>query len=80
MEGLICVNWRYSSPAHNDLVYPETDGELMEKLLDDGGYENIVLLENQEDFAAVVKELVSKHKRPLKRFHFHYSGRNFLIA
>ena len=52
----------------------------MEKLLDDGGYENIVLLENQEDFATVVKELVRKHKRPLKRFHFHYSGRNVLIT
>ena len=74
MEGLICVNWRYSSTDHNDLVYPERDGELMKKLLDDGGYENIVLVQNEGDIATVVKEFVRNHKKPLERFHFHYSG------
>ena len=74
MEALIAVNWKYSSPDHSDLVYPETDGELMEKLLSDGGYENIVLVQNKEDIAEVVKEYARHHKKQLDRFHFHYSG------
>ena len=74
MEGLIIVNWKYSSNDYNDLVYPEKDGELMEKLLNEGGYNNIVLIENEEDIKQVVKDFIEKQKTPLERFHFHYSG------
>ena len=48
----------------------------MEKLLEEGQYENIVHLQNQEDIEHVVKSLVDKQKAPLDRFHFHYSGLN----
>jgi hypothetical protein len=74
MEGLVVVNWEYSSNDHNDLVYPEKDGELMEKLLKEGGYINTVLIENEEDIEKVVKDFIEKQQTPLERFHFHYSG------
>ena len=74
MEALISVNWKYSSTDHNDLVYPEKDGEVMEKLLKDGGYEKTVVVENQEDIRKVVQDFVRTHDRPQERFHFHYSG------
>ena len=75
MEGLIVVNWKYTSNDYNDLVYPEKDGELMEKLLKEGGYNNIVLIENEEDIKQVVKDFIAKQETPLERFHFHYSGK-----
>ena len=46
----------------------------MEKLLEEGQYENIDHLQNQEDIERVVKSLVEKQKAQLDRFHFHYSG------
>ena len=74
MEALIVVNWKYSSNDHNDLVYPEKDGELMEELLKEGGYDNSAVIENEEDIAKVVKDFVGKQVKPMERFHFHYSG------
>ena len=74
MEALIVVNWKYSSNDHADLVYPEKDGELMETLLKEGGYQNTVLVQNEEDIKRVVKHFVEKQENPLERFHFHYSG------
>ena len=75
MEGLIFVNWKYSSNDYNDLVYPEKDGELMEKLLKEGGT-NTVLVENEEDIQKVVKDFIAKQETPLERFHFHFSGKD----
>ena len=75
MEGLVVVNWKYTSTDNNDLEYPERDGELMETLLTEGGYNNTVLCENEEDIEKVVKEFVEKQEMPLERFHFHYSGK-----
>ena len=46
MEALIIVNWKYPSTEYNDLDNPEKDGKLMEKLLREGGYQNIKLLQN----------------------------------
>eukprot|EP00092_Neocalanus_flemingeri_P007908 GFUD01008534.1.p1 GENE.GFUD01008534.1~~GFUD01008534.1.p1 ORF type:complete len:835 (+),score=179.70 GFUD01008534.1:45-2549(+) len=74
MEALIIVNWKYISKEHKDLANPEKDGELMEKLLKDGGYQNPVLVQNEEDMESVVKDFIEKQKEPLERFHFHYSG------
>ena len=75
MEGLVVVNWKYSALEYNDLEYPERDGELMEALLNEGGYNSTVVLENEEDIETVVKNFVENQDEPLERFHFHYSGK-----
>jgi hypothetical protein len=79
MEGLVVVNWKYSSADHNDLEYPEKDGELMKNLLVEGGYTNTVVVENKEDIAKVVKDFIENQQSPLDRFHFHYSGKYKVI-
>ena len=43
MKGLVIVNWNYNCQDLNNLVYPEKDGQLMERMLRDGGYETLVL-------------------------------------
>ena len=77
MEAIIIVNWKYPSTEYNDLDNPEKDGKLMEKLLREGGYQNIKLLQNEEDIEKVVKDFIENEKQEnlLARFHFHYSGR-----
>ena len=75
MRAVIIVNWKYSGEDYNDLEYPQKDGELMEKLLKEGGYENIVLVQNEEDIEKNVKNLIEKQERSLERFHFHFSGK-----
>jgi hypothetical protein len=57
MRAVIIVNWKYSGEDYNDLEYPQKDGELMEKLLKEGGYENIVLVQNEEDIEKMSKTL-----------------------
>ena len=74
MEGLVVVNWKYSSADHNDLEYPEKDGELMKNLLVEGGYTDTVVVGNKEDIAKVVKDFIENHQSPLEMSHFHYSG------
>jgi aminopeptidase C len=76
MEGLVVVNWKYSTVDHNDLKYLEKDGELMKNLLVEGGYTNTVVVDNKEDIAKVVKDFIEISNHPLtERFHFHYSGK-----
>ena len=74
MEALIIVNWKYSSKDHDDLGTPEKDGQLMEKLLNEGGYNTTKLVQNEEDIQKVVKDFLKKQEKQLERFHFHYSG------
>ena len=74
------VNWKYSSEEHEDLVYPEKDGELMKKLLMEGGYTDSVVVENEEDIENVVNKYIEKKQSPLERFHFHYSGKIAFIC
>ena len=77
MEALIIVNWRYPSTEYNDLKNPEKDGKLMEKLLREGGYQSIMLLQNEEDIEKVVKDFIENEKQgnSLDRLQFNYSGR-----
>ena len=75
MEGLVVVNWKYSTAELNDLEYPEKDGELMKNLLVEGGYTDTVVVENEEDIAKIVKDFIENQQSPLERFHFHYSGK-----
>ena len=74
MAAVIVANWEYSTKGYHDLQDPQNDGELMENLLTEGQYENIVHLQNEEDIERVVKSFVEKQKTPIDRFHFHYSG------
>ena len=74
------VNWKYSSEEHEELVYPEKDGELMRKLLVEGGYTDTVVEENEEDIENVVNKYIENKQSPLERFHFHYSGKIAFIC
>ena len=74
------VNWKYSSEEHEDLAYPEKDGELMRKLLVEGGYTDTVVEENEEDIENVVNKYIENKQSPLERFHFHYSGKMHLFV
>ena len=80
MEALIIVNWKYPSTEYNDLDNPEKDGKLMEKLLREGGYQSIKLLQNEEEIEKAVKEFIEnkKEENSFERFHFHYSGKTDL--
>ena len=73
---MVIVNYEYSTAEYNDLDNPKKDGELVTKLLEDGGYQHITLLENEEDIENVIKELIETQEetKHLERFHFHYSG------
>ena len=76
MDSLVIVNWEYSTPDFDNLEFPERDGELVKKLLNDGGYQQTELLQNEEHIEDVVKRFVKKQNEEtsLERFHFHYSG------
>ena len=73
MKGLIIVNWDYTSWDLNNLIYPQRDGDLMEKMLTDGGYQTLVV-KNEEDIREKVMEYIDKQTEHVERFHFHYSG------
>ena len=73
MKGLIIVNWNYASKDLNNLIYPERDGDLMERMLTDGGYQTLVV-RNEEDIREKVMEYIEKQTDRMERFHFHYSG------
>ena len=62
MAAVIVTNWKYSTKGYDDLQDPQNDGELMEKLLRAGQYENIIHLQNEEDIEKVVKSFVEKLK------------------
>ena len=74
MKGLVIVNWNYNCQDLNNLVYPEKDGKLMERMLRDGGYETLVLT-NEENIRDKVREYINRQTEPIQRFHFHYSGK-----
>ena len=78
MKGLVIVNWSYNSQDLNNLLYPEKDGELMVRMLRDGGYDTLVLT-NEENIRDKVREYIDRQTEPVERFHLHYSGKkNFL--
>ena len=74
MKGLIIVNWNYTSQEFNNLIYPEKDGELMEGMLRDGGYETLVV-QNEENIREMARDYTDKLTEHVQRFHFHYSGK-----
>ena len=78
MSALVIVNWTYTCPDYNNLLYPEKDGELMQKMLGDGGYETIVI-QNEENIREKVKEYIDRQTEHVERFHFHFSGKKGLI-
>ena len=45
----------------------------MERMLRDGGYETLVLT-NEENIRDKVREYINRQTEPIERFHFHYSG------
>ena len=67
------VNWSYNCQDLNNLLYPEKDGELMERMLRDGGYDTLVLT-NEENIRDKVREYINRQTEPVERFHLHYSG------
>ena len=73
MKGLVIVNWNYNCQDLNGLLYPQKDGQLMERMLRDGGYETLVLT-NEENIRDKVREYINRQTEPIERFHFHYSG------
>jgi hypothetical protein len=50
------------------------DGDMMQKLLEEGVYQNIEQFNNEEDIESIVKTDIEKQEALLDRFHFHYSG------
>ena len=74
MGAVIIANWKYCAGGYDDLVDPHKDGEMMKKLLEEGGYQNIEQFHNEEDIESIVKTVIEKQEAPLDRFHFHYSG------
>ena len=74
MGAVIIANWKYCAGGYDDLVDPHKDGEMMQKLLEEGGYQNIEQFHNEEDIESIVKNAIEKQEAPLNRFHFHYSG------
>ena len=79
MNAVIVANWKYSSDDYSNLVDPPNDEKQMHKLLEEGGYSNIIHLQNEENIEQEIKKIVEKQKGSLKRFHFHYSGYSILI-
>ena len=73
MGAVIIANWKYCACAC-DLVDPHKVGEMMQKLLEEGGYQKIEQFHNEEDIESIVKTIIEKQAAPLERFHFHYSG------
>ena len=49
MGAVIIANWKYCAGGYDDLVDPQKDGEMMKKLLEEGGYQYIELFHNEED-------------------------------
>jgi hypothetical protein len=47
---------------------------MMQKLLEEGGYQNIEQFHNEEDIESIVKLVIEKQQALFDRFHFHYSG------
>ena len=75
MKGLVIVNWNYNCQDLNNLLYPEKDGQLMERMLRDGGYDTLVLT-NEENIRDKVREYIDRQTESVERFHLHYSGKN----
>ena len=78
MKGLVIVNWNYNCQDLNNLLYPEKDGQLMERMLRDGGYDTLVLT-NEENIRDKVREYIDRQTESVERFHLHYSGKNINI-
>ena len=80
MNAVIVANWEYSSDDYSKLVDPPNDLAKMHKLLEEGGYSNIIHLKNEENIEQEMEKIVEKQKGSLQRFHFHYSGYSNLIC
>ena len=74
--ALVIVNWDYTSREFEELLYPEQDGETMEKTFETAGYKNIKVMQNISDIESCVARYKAEHQLlEMERFHFHFSGK-----
>ena len=75
MLALIIVNWDYVGSQFDELLYPEQDGEVLEKTLETAGYASVKVVQNISDIESCVRRFKTEHQlQEMERFHFHYSG------
>jgi hypothetical protein len=75
MLALIIVNWDYTGSQFDELLYPEQDGEVLEKTLETAGYTSVKVVQNISDIESCVRRFKTEHQlHEMERFHFHYSG------
>ena len=75
MCSLIIVNWEYTTREFGELLYPEHDGEIMDKTLETAGYKNVQVMQNISDVKSCLARYKAEHPLlEMERFHFHYSG------
>ena len=53
MVALIIFNWDYVGSQFDELLYPEQDGEVLEKTLETAGYASVKVVQNISDMRAV---------------------------
>ena len=76
MLALVIVNWDYVGNQFDELMYPEQDGEVMEKTLDTAGYKHVRVVQNISDIESCVRRYKAENQlEEIERFHFHYSGK-----
>ena len=76
MLALVIVNWDYVGNQFDELMYPEQDGEVMEKTLDTAGFKHVKVVQNISDIESCVRRYKAENQlEEIERFHFHYSGR-----
>ena len=75
MCALVIVNWDYFGSSFVELLYPEQDGEVMEKTLRTAGYKTVRVVQNVSDIESCVRDYLEETQLiEMQRFHFHYSG------
>ena len=80
MHALVIVNWDYVGSHYEELLYPEQDGEVMEKTLVTAGYKDVKVVQNVSDIESCLRRYkVDNQLQEVERIHFHYSGIVFLI-
>ena len=76
MLALVIVNWDYMDSKFEELLYPEQDGEAMEKTLETAGYKHVKIVQNVGDIESCVRRYKTEHQLlEMERLHFHYSGK-----
>ena len=77
MCALVIVNWDYTGREFEELLYPEQDGEIMEKTLETAGYKHVKLVQNVKDIESFIKSYKEENQLlEMERFHFHFSGKH----